>query len=173
MLLAVNGNVYIGHWVDDIKEGLGVFYYKEKGSKYEGVWKRDVPVGGTYTREIIWDPFKDMDDVLQLPPLEVANFQKLARDSITSAWKQPMSVPFQHFTSAMLEPPQVPIFSYFLPEEENSVLLSPPPSIQAATYDFCFEHSAFIHRKEQNMHTSSALGGNRTSLLGPILESSP
>lgn len=86
-----------------MKEGLGVFYYKDKGSKYEGVWKRDVPICGTYTREIKWDPFKDMDDVLQLPPLEVANFQKLARECISAAWKQPLPIPFEHFTSAMLD----------------------------------------------------------------------
>ncbi|CAM6128771.1 unnamed protein product [Calypogeia fissa] len=127
-LTMVNGNVYIGHWVDDMKEGLGVFYYKEKESKYEGVWKKDVPIAGTYTREVKWDPFKDMDDVLQLPPMEVANFQKLAQDCISAAWKQPLPVPFKHFTSAMLEREEG-TSRFLLPSMQATGAVTPLPAV--------------------------------------------
>ncbi|OAE25740.1 hypothetical protein AXG93_4368s2000 [Marchantia polymorpha subsp. ruderalis] len=85
-LTLVNGNVYQGHWIDDLKHGLGVFYYKDKESKYEGLWKDDVPVCGTYSRNVRFD---DDEDKLPLPMLEMANFQKLVGDLISDAWNAP------------------------------------------------------------------------------------
>ncbi|KAG6547033.1 hypothetical protein Mapa_011650 [Marchantia paleacea] len=86
VLNAVNGNVYQGHWIDDLKHGLGVFYYKDKESKYEGLWKDDVPVCGTYNRNVKFD---DDEDKLPLPMLEMANFQTLVGDLISDAWNAP------------------------------------------------------------------------------------
>ena len=37
-LLQVNGDLFIGHWSDDKKEGYGVFTWSD-GKKYEGLWR--------------------------------------------------------------------------------------------------------------------------------------
>jgi hypothetical protein len=35
-----------GNW----KEGMGVFWFGDKRSRYEGLWRDDVAVSGAYTR---------------------------------------------------------------------------------------------------------------------------
>ena len=41
------GDVYEGRWVNDKKNGSGVYHYASK-REYEGIWLDDVPKCGTY-----------------------------------------------------------------------------------------------------------------------------
>eukprot|EP00898_Chlorokybus_atmophyticus_P006387 jgi/Chlat1/674/Chrsp104S00016 len=46
-----NGDQYVGHWRSDMKEGAGVYTYAASGRRYEGVWRGDSPVCGTYSND--------------------------------------------------------------------------------------------------------------------------
>ena len=35
-----DGSTYEGHWVENVRQGHGVFIWKS-GAKYEGMWKAD------------------------------------------------------------------------------------------------------------------------------------
>lgn len=44
--------MYQGEWKNDWKEGMGVFYFKDKQSKYEGLWRDDIAISGVYSRNM-------------------------------------------------------------------------------------------------------------------------
>ncbi len=48
--MAADGNVYQGEWRNNWKEGMGVFFFRDKQSKYEGLWRNDIAVSGVYVR---------------------------------------------------------------------------------------------------------------------------
>lgn len=75
-MTTVNGNVYQGQFKNDTKEGMGVFYFADRQSRYEGLWRNDVAQAGSYTRTV--DPEK-------LPFVMVPNSQHLERECIRLA----------------------------------------------------------------------------------------
>ena len=38
----MNGNEYVGEWRNDLKEGKGQFFYRDRGMVYEGEWVKGV-----------------------------------------------------------------------------------------------------------------------------------
>ena len=43
-MIYLNGERYVGMWLNDMKSGIGVWYYTD-GSKYDGEWKDDLMNG--------------------------------------------------------------------------------------------------------------------------------
>lgn len=74
----VNGNVYQGHFKNDAKEGMGVFYFKDRQSQYEGLWRNDIAQAGSYSQNA--DPEKPT-----LPFVMVPNSQHLEKECIRLA----------------------------------------------------------------------------------------
>eukprot|EP00249_Psilotum_nudum_P028155 c3679_g1_i2 orf=357-1139(-) len=71
-----NGHIYEGSFVKDLKEGKGVFYYVDKCSKYEGLWRADIPICGMYSK---------IHNDTHLRALEVQNSKILAENIIEEA----------------------------------------------------------------------------------------
>lgn len=44
---SANENRYEGEWKDGKKHGKGKFFYLDKGQVYCGVWRDNIPKGGT------------------------------------------------------------------------------------------------------------------------------
>ncbi|XP_002964641.2 MORN repeat-containing protein 3 [Selaginella moellendorffii] len=75
LLKMVNGDLYKGSFVNDMKEGKGIYYYGDKCSKYEGLWKKDVAICGTYSNTSEQDK--------HIPYLEIENACSFAPELIT------------------------------------------------------------------------------------------
>ena len=45
---AAHGDVYRGEWADDMKNGSGTYYYRERRKRYDGVWVDDVAKCGVF-----------------------------------------------------------------------------------------------------------------------------
>lgn len=48
--IVVGGDVYEGYFVNDVKEGMGVYYYVLIKFKFEGVWENDMFKCGNYVK---------------------------------------------------------------------------------------------------------------------------
>ena len=44
-----NGDHFEGHWVNDMREGQGSYYYHDKNKLFVGEWVNDQPKTGVYT----------------------------------------------------------------------------------------------------------------------------
>lgn len=44
-----NGDHFEGHWVNDLREGQGSYYYHDKNKLFVGEWVNDQPKTGVYT----------------------------------------------------------------------------------------------------------------------------
>lgn len=78
LLPAANGDIFEGNFYEDVKEGAGVYYFAQIAAKYEGVWKNDMLVCGSYVK-----PKKTVTNVL--PFAEAENHTQLAMDIMNSA----------------------------------------------------------------------------------------
>lgn len=76
--IVVGGDVYEGHFVNDVKEGMGVYYYASIKSKFEGVWENDMPKCGNYVK-----PKQNFVNVI--PKLELKDYRRLANDMVFHA----------------------------------------------------------------------------------------
>ncbi|CAK9205754.1 unnamed protein product [Sphagnum jensenii] len=83
-LRMVNGNVYQGHFKNDLKEGMGVFYFKDQQSKYEGLWRVDVATCGSYSREV-----KGLDE-FEMPFLMLPNHKAFVKKCLKLAIERPL-----------------------------------------------------------------------------------
>lgn len=78
-----NGNVFQGEFKNDWKEGMGVFYFKDKQSKYEGLWRNDSAVSGLYSRNMkLGQP--------ELPFVMVPSCEGLNKQCLKLAASQPL-----------------------------------------------------------------------------------
>ncbi len=84
LLCVVNGNVYHGHFKNDLKEGMGVFYFKDQQSKYEGLWRVDVATCGCYNQEV-----KGLDE-FEVPFLMLPNHKVFAKKCLKLAIERPL-----------------------------------------------------------------------------------
>ena len=75
---SVDGDRFEGTFANDKREGKGVFFYRDKGSIYEGLWHDDEAICGTY---------KKLPEKIQnyLPLLETVNSDRLADDIINES----------------------------------------------------------------------------------------
>uniref|UniRef100_A0A7I4CXX2 MORN repeat-containing protein 3 n=1 Tax=Physcomitrium patens TaxID=3218 RepID=A0A7I4CXX2_PHYPA len=68
---------------NDWKEGMGVFYFKDKQSKYEGLWRNDSAVSGLYSRNMkLGQP--------ELPFVMVPSCEGLNKQCLKLAASQPL-----------------------------------------------------------------------------------
>ena len=44
-----NGDHFEGHWVNDMREGQGSYFYQDKNKLFVGEWVNDQPKTGVYT----------------------------------------------------------------------------------------------------------------------------
>eukprot|EP00899_Mesostigma_viride_P002016 jgi/Mesvir1/11815/Mv00172-RA.1 len=74
-----NGDMYVGGWANDMKEGEGVFFYLEKKKRYDGVWHEDTPKCGSYGTH---DPGAagQGDAGSSIPALELVDADKILKD---------------------------------------------------------------------------------------------
>ncbi|KAG0554427.1 hypothetical protein KC19_12G090900 [Ceratodon purpureus] len=88
-----DGNVYQGEWRNDWKEGMGVFYFRDKQSKYEGLWRDDIAVSGAYTRGPMaetWLCVRHLaDDRIPIPYAWVPNVNALNQKCLKLAASRP------------------------------------------------------------------------------------
>lgn len=73
-----NGDIYVGEWANDMKNGRGKFYYA-KGAVYEGTWQEDVARCGSYTQ----GTYEQQQETGALPALQLENPDKVLTDSQT------------------------------------------------------------------------------------------
>ncbi len=43
-----HGDVYRGEWAEDLKNGSGTYYYRERRKRYDGIWVNDVAKCGVF-----------------------------------------------------------------------------------------------------------------------------
>ncbi|EFJ09099.1 hypothetical protein SELMODRAFT_130479 [Selaginella moellendorffii] len=72
-LTVVNGDVYEGCFSNDKKHGKGVFYYTTSRCRYDGLWREDVAICGTYSKME-----SDYEFKTPLPHLELRNADTFA-----------------------------------------------------------------------------------------------
>lgn len=69
-----NGDHFEGHWVNDMREGQGSYFYHDKNKLFVGEWVNDQPKTGVYT-EVEDDEVEKMQkkafftDPYVLPPI--------------------------------------------------------------------------------------------------------
>ena len=81
MLTKRNGDHFEGHWVCDMREGQGSYFYHSKNKLFVGEWVKDQPKTGVYTE--VDDPdeatdkkkphFQDAYKLPSVPQLRLAD----------------------------------------------------------------------------------------------------
>uniref|UniRef100_A0A0K6S9H0 MORN repeat-containing protein 3 n=1 Tax=Chromera velia CCMP2878 TaxID=1169474 RepID=A0A0K6S9H0_9ALVE len=99
----MNGDIYRGRWLADLKEGSGTFSFFRTGRVMVGEWVRDVPRSAVYCRaerapgeerrsdpalEALKDRFNRGDEVLHpLPPLQLKHPVEVLEEGLEAARK--------------------------------------------------------------------------------------
>jgi hypothetical protein len=73
MCISVNGDHFEGMFANDKREGKGILFYRDGCSIYEGLWRDDKAICGTYKKL----PDKTQND---LPILEILKPDTVADD---------------------------------------------------------------------------------------------
>ena len=79
-----NGDHFEGHWVNDLREGQGSYFYHDKNKLFVGEWVSDQPKTGVYTEveddEADKQPKKPFfTDAYVLPPINELKLQDPTR----------------------------------------------------------------------------------------------
>jgi hypothetical protein len=95
---AGDGRVYEGGWRGDWKEGMGVFWFGDKRSRYEGMWRDDVAVSGAYTRGPMQESWMcarhTADDGVPVPYAWFASVRELNQKCLKLAASRPPPRPY-------------------------------------------------------------------------------
>lgn len=103
-LTRANEDVYEGEWLNDKREGAGIYYYKSKEKIYDGEWVNDQPKCGVYTAaKEFFDDDTDFNadpmttpritrKTLPIPELRLANPDEVLGDEIEKIQRQRQAV---------------------------------------------------------------------------------
>lgn len=89
MLTRRNGDHYEGHWVNDMKEGQGSYFYSDRNKIFVGEWVEDKPKAGIYSgvtddqkHEAKNEHYTDADEEVHLPELKLKNPEQVLRQAL-------------------------------------------------------------------------------------------
>lgn len=90
------GDHFEGHWVNDMREGQGSYFYSLKNQIFVGEWVEDTPKTGVYSE--VEDPttIKPEREKHFMDPYQLPSFKPIALENPTGVLEQSMEMVRKH-----------------------------------------------------------------------------